>query len=360
MSLIQDILRTTEVDESVLSTEQRKALRDIRRCRTPELGGVKVHCNSCGSDFYHYRSCGNRNCPVCQGMKQAIWVEERLSEAVDVPYYHAVFTVPSELNPSFLGKPRGMYDILFSAASDTLLTLGMDRDRLGGKIGFICVLHTWGASLTFHPHLHVILPACGLSGDKLVRPKHDGFLFPVRVMSELFRGKFLDRMQRAGFAVPVAACRKDWVVYVKDTSHAGENVISYLGRYTHRVAISDSRIQTVSDSDVTISYKDYRDDCVKEMTLSRSEFIRRFLLHVLPRGFRKIRFYGFLANRNRKKSLKTLRRLLNCTVHVNRFRDLTKVEILSLLYDRDYSVCPCCGSHDLLTETLLPETRLLS
>lgn len=340
--MIQELLR--DYKPGPLCLDKIKALEDIRICRTEELGGFILKCQDCGHEMYHYRSCGNRNCPVCQDMKQKIWVETIMSEALDLPYYHVVFTVPDILNPVFLHEPRKMYDILFSSASQTLMQLGKDKRWVGGKLGFLCVLHTWGSNLSLHPHLHVILIGAGLDKGRVMRPKHDGYMFPVRIISKLFRGKFLDLMRSGSLPIPAGIYDSDWVVYNKETD-TGEHIIRYLGRYTHRVAITDSRIVKVTDMDVTFSYKDYRDGKIKQMTLSRDEFCRRFLLHVLPKRFRKIRFYGFLANRNKKGSLALIRKLLCSAVPVNRLAGKSQWEIHTILYGE--SVCPCCGSHNL-------------
>ncbi len=224
MSEIQDILRDYDLRNA--SGTRLKALLDIRRCRTEEMGGFILKCEDCGHETYHYRSCGNRHCPVCQGMKQKIWVENRMSEALDLPYYHIVFTVPDLLNPAFLHEPRKMYDILFRSASQTLLQLGDDKRWMGGKIGFLCVLHTWGANLSLHPHLHVILVGQGLRKGKLVEPRHDGFMFPVHVMGRLFRGKFLAQMKQSSIDIPAGVYDSDWVVYTKETA-SGEHIIAY-------------------------------------------------------------------------------------------------------------------------------------
>jgi len=290
-------------------------------------------------------------------MKQHIWVEKRMSEALDLPYYHVVFTVPDILNPVFMSEPNKMYDILFRSASQTLLQLGEDERWLGGKLGFICVLHTWGANLSLHPHLHVILVGAGLRYGRLVMPKHEDFMFPVKVIGKLFRGKFLDMMRKQELDIPHKIYSHDWVIYTKETG-TGEHIIRYLGRYTHRVAISDSRILNVSDSHVTFSYKDYRDGLVKKMTLSKTEFSRRFLLHALPKGFRKIRFCGFLCNRSKKNALIMIRNLLNSAARVNRFDGKSNSEIYTMLYGE--AVCPCCGSHDLIRITLKPLFHLIA
>ncbi|MBQ1401984.1 MAG: IS91 family transposase [Oscillospiraceae bacterium] len=347
MGIIQDLFRTTRIPQS-LHSDRLKAVEDIRACRTKLLGGVKTICGDCGHVTYRYKSCGNRHCPSCQAMKQASWVEERKSEALNVPYYHVVFTVPSEMNPSFLEKPAEMYNILFRAASESLLTLGKDPKWLGGTLGFIGVLHSWSANLNFHPHLHVILVGCGLDKWKNpVFPKNGSFFIPVKVLGKMFRGKFLSFMKKADLPYAPSLYDQNWVVFLKDTADCGEHIVNYLGRYTHRIAISDARILSVTEENVTFSYKDYRDSQIKKMTLSREEFIRRYLLHVLPKRFRKVRFYGFLASRCRAKSLKLLRIALRCPPRKNRFKGKSAVEIYELITGKNLRCCPRCGSTDI-------------
>lgn len=354
MGKIQLIFRTTNISQH-LSSDQICVVSDICSCRTRALGGVKTICMDCGHESYRYKSCGNRHCPTCQSVKQASWKEARKSEALNVSYYHAVFTVPSELNASFLKKPAEMYNILFRAASESLLTLGKDPKWLGGTLGFSAILHTWGSNLSYHPHLHVILVGCGLDDCKNpVFPKNGSFFFPVKVLGKMFRGKFLSFMKKAELKFDPSLYDQNWVVFMKDTDDSGEHIVDYLGRYTHRVAISDSRIKSVTAKNVTFSYKDYRDSQIKKMTLSREEFIRRYLLHVLPKGFRKIRFYGFLANRCKAKSLMILRNALRCTPRENRLKGLSAVEIFQVLTGKNTHCCEKCGSPLLSKRILRP------
>ncbi len=340
-----------------ISWDKRKAHRDICNCRTPNLGGFILKCDDCGKEEHRYRSCGNRNCPICQGMKQHIWVENRKAEALTVPYFHMVFTVPDVLNRIFLSDPEEMYNILFRSSSETLMQFGNDPKWIGGKLGFISILHTWGSNLSLHPHMHVILIGCGIRGNKLIQPKHDVYLFPVKALGKVFREKFLDLMRKASLEIPAGVYANDWVVYNKETD-TGDHIISYLGRYTHRVAISDARIVDTAESTVTFSYKDYRDGMVKNMTLSKNEFCRRFLLHVLPKGFRKIRFYGFLANRNKSRMLRMIRRLLNAPLPVNRLKGKSRIEIFTILYGPN--ICPCCGSKRISRIDMKPRHYLIA
>lgn len=342
--------------------EQRDALKCISVCRTNKLGGTKITCSDCGHEQFLYKSCGNRNCPKCNSLKQLCWKEARSSEAINTSYYHAVFTVPDDLNPLFLQHPKECYNLLFQATADTLQTLANDPKRLNAKIGFICVLHSWGATMCYHPHLHVIIPGCGLKhGTQLIIPK-DKFLFPVKVMSTLFRGKFLDGLKQLNFdadtdeEIPYSELyKRDWVVFLKESMPGNTHVIEYLSRYTHKIAISNSRIVSWDEKNVTFKYKDYRDNNkIKEMTLTCDEFIRRLMLHVLPKGFTKVRFFGFLSNRAKAIALAQIRRLLNQEPTENRFKGKSNFEILTILYGDKFGCCHNCGSRNILQKYLVP------
>lgn len=360
---IQEIVRDFPTNELKPAPHQSKALRCIECCRTGKLGVTKVVCNDCGNEWYFYKSCGNRNCPGCNSLKQLRWKESRMSEQLNVPYYHAVFTVPAELNTFFLNHQRDCYDLLFRTVSETLLTLAADKEKqkLNAQIGFICVLHTWGSTLSYHPHIHVILPGCGLTKDnKLVQPTGK-FLFPVKVMSSLFRGKFLAGLKKLKIdqkSVPYNELYgKPWVVYLKDSMPGSSHVVEYLSRYTHKIAISNSRIIRWNQDNVTFSYKDYRDaNKLKEMTLSTKEFLRRYLMHILPPAFVKVRFYGFLSNRNKAHTLELIRNLLKQAPIADRFKGKSSIDLLEFLG----MICACsnCGSKNFSTRYLkkpLPE-----
>jgi len=301
----------------------------ILRCHTAAMGGHVFHCDHCGSDRISYNSCRNRHCPSCQAMARARWVEERTRELLPVPYFHVVFTVPRQLNPFALRNKEAFYNILFAAASQTIRDLAKDDKRLGAEPGAIAVLHTWGQALMDHPHLHVILPAGGLDDDRWVACKNPKFLFPVKAMSALFRGKFLDafkaaiadgEIQRHGMLAEFAEkprrlkvlidglYKSPWVVYAKPPFGGPAAVVKYLGRYTHRIAISNSRLVSLTDTHVSFQWKDYaHGNRSRIMTLTIEEFIRRFLLHVLPQGFVRIRYFGFLANCTRAAKLQLCR-----------------------------------------------------
>ena len=301
-------------------------------CRTAALGGHVDGCHACGHQQISYNSCRNRHCPKCQGAARANWLKARADELLPVPYFHLVFTLPEVFSLLALQNPRVVYGILFRAASQTLLEVAATPKHLGAKIGFLAVLHTWGQNLLHHPHLHLVVPAGGLSVDESrwihCRP---GFFLPVRVLSRVFRGKFLALLRQAfqagqlkfhGQLAPRAkpaafehllnvAVRQEWVVYAKQPFGGPEVVLKYLARYTHRVAIANQRLVSLRDGQVTFRWKDYaHGQAQKLMTVSTAEFMRRFLLHVLPRGLVRIRHYGFLANRRRQAKIALCRSLL--------------------------------------------------
>lgn len=334
---VADVLRGYGADYlaafgDVTSAEQRRVLRDLVRCRTAALGGHVEECNACGHRRIAYNSCRNRHCPKCQAAARAAWLDERASELLPVEYFHVVFTLPDSFAPLALQNPRVLYGTLYRASAESLLQLAADPKHLGADIGFLAVLHTWGQNLHLHPHVHCVVPGGGLSPDGTrwvaCRP---GFFLPVRVLSRLFRGKFLALLHRAfqrgqlsfhGQLVDLAAPAvfhqfaeaqrdKDWVVYAKPPFGGPEQVLKYLARYTHRVAISNRRLLKVEDGQVHFAWKDYaHGNEEKVMALDAVEFVRRFLLHVLPTGFVRIRHFGFLANRHRHEKLQCCRRLL--------------------------------------------------
>jgi Putative transposase/Transposase zinc-binding domain len=334
---LADVIRTHERDflarwNHVLSREQRKALRSLRDCRTAALGGHLQQCDRCGHRVILYNSCRNRHCNKCQATARARWLAQRQSELLPVPYFHVVFTLPQQIARLALQNPKHIYTILFRAASETLFTIAADPRHLGASIGFLAVLHTWGQNLHLHPHLHCVVPGGGISpdGSRWIACRQSFFL-PVRVLSRLFRKKFLKALRIAfrkgdlrlsgelqSLIQPSAfqtlcrlAARVDWVVYAKPPFGGPERVLKYLARYTHRVAISNHRLQALEDGRVRFAAKDYADHGrTKTMTLDAVEFLRRFLLHVLPAGFVRIRHFGFLAHRVRKPKLELCRALL--------------------------------------------------
>jgi hypothetical protein len=319
-----------------LTSEQRRALDDLTACRTAALGGHVLGCLECGHQEVSYNSCGNRHCPKCQATAAARWLETQAADLLDTPYFHVVFTLPSALGPVTQHNPRVMYGLLMRAAAKTLLEVAADPKHLGAEVGVLAVLHTWGQNLTLHPHVHCVVTGGGLAPDasRWVAGRADFFL-PVRVLSRVFRGKFLSglraafRRGRLRFPGRLAALarperfhhlldetvRTEWVVYAKPPTKGPATVLKYLARYTHRAAISNRRLVSLVDGRVTFRWKDYAHGGRRgTMTLEAVEFVRRFLMHVLPSGFVRVRHYGLLANRNRQEKLARCRELLGMAV----------------------------------------------
>lgn len=315
-----------------LSVAQRRVISDIEVCRTAALGGHLEQCDACGHQRICYNSCRNRHCPKCQSLARADWLEDRLAELLDTPYFHVVFTLPEEIAAIAYQNKRVVYGILFRVTAETLRIIAGDATHLGAELGFFAVLHTWGQNLLHHPHLHCVIAGGGLSpdGTRWIACR-DGFFLPVRVLSRLFRRLFLEQLEAAflsgqlqffsslkeledeqAFSRYLTPLRRvGWVVYAKRPFAGPQQVLDYVGRYTHRVAISNNRLLDIENGQVTFRWKDYRDENQqKTMTLSAGEFMRRFLLHVLPDGFQRIRYYGFLSNRYREQKLARCRQLL--------------------------------------------------
>jgi len=318
-----------------LPGKQTSIMNLIVNCRTSAMGSHIERCSDCGYETIAYNSCRNRHCPKCQYQVREKWISDREEELLPVPYYHIVFTIPNILNALVLVNKRQLYGILFKAASETLLRLGQDPKHLGADIGIVAVLHTWGQTLTEHPHLHCIVPGGGLTpdGKKWIyskKFKYNKFFIHVNIISDLFKKKFLYYFKKAckskdlkfigkakGYGTTKEFYRllntlydKKWITYCKCPFGGPKQVLEYLGRYTHRVAISNSRIKRIENGKVFFEYKDYRDNKSKEMALTPVEFIRRFMLHILPEGFFKIRYYGILSSRKKKKALEKCREIL--------------------------------------------------
>ena len=350
-----------------LSLQQLKVMSAIEHCRTAALGGHVEACADCGHQRIAYNSCRNRHCPKCQGAAARTWLAEREADLLPVGYFHVVFTLPAEVADVAFQNKAAVYDLLFQAASETMLRIAADPKHLGARIGITAVLHTWGSALTHHPHVHMVVPGGGISldGQRWVcsRP---AFLLPVRVLGKLFRGVFLSRLlalhdagrlgffgglaplaERRAFLRHLAPVRKKrWAVYAKPPFAGPEAVLAYLSRYTHRVAISNRRLLAFDEAGVTFRYKDYRRDGGQRprvMTLATNEFIRRFLLHVLPRGFHRIRHYGLFAASARKVGLARARELLAVAPP-------TPDEVPPEQPRDTSSPCPCCGGQMVVVE----------
>jgi hypothetical protein len=351
-----------------ISLDQLKVMSAIENCRTARLGGHVLRCDQCKSIHISYNSCRNRHCPKCQGSSAKRWLEVRLNDLLPVPYYHVVFTLPASISDLAYQNKRVMYNMLFAAASETLLTIAKDPKHLGAKLGITMVLHTWGSALTHHPHVHCIVPGGGLSldGNSWIHCKPNFFL-PVRVLSRLFRRLYVEKLRKAyhgktlkffGQQAPLmqpkdfdAWCKtlkqQEWVVYAKQPFAGPQSVLQYLSRYTHRVAIANSRLLHYDQNTVTFKWKDYRAPVskrYKSMTLTTDEFMRRYLLHVLPNGLHRIRHYGWLANTVRVKQLTRIRECLECV------EEDESIESEAEQTQENIFVCPHCGTPLVIVE----------
>lgn len=351
----------------------------IKNCRTARLGGHVDKCDTCGHIRISYNSCRNRHCPKCQTLAKEKWLYDRKKDLLEVGYFHVVFTIPEELNRITLLNQKEIYSILFKSVSETLLELGKDKKHLGAEIGFLSILHTWGQNLMNHPHIHCIVPSGGLTSDGLrwicSRKK---FFIPVKVLSRKFRGKFLSYFRKAYYSNKLkfpsgtdvlnekyllqtlvdGLYQKEWIVYCKAPFKSASNVLEYLGRYTHRVAISNNRIVNYENGYVTFKWRDYKDrNKEKYMTVTAEEFIRRFLMHVLPKRFVKIRHYGILSNRNRNTKLKRCKLLTGSNKNYEVDVKLSTEEVIKKLIRVDISLCPCCGKGKMIRkEELQPKS----
>ena len=340
---------------------QLTVLNALQQCRTAELGGHKDKCDSCGTEHYSYNSCGNRHCPKCQIARQMLWAEDRMRDALSVKHFHVVFTVPEELNPVCMADSEFFYERLFACVKETLYAFGYSH--YGVETGAICLLHTWGQNLSLHPHVHCIVPAVGITPRGEI--KHIGnegkYLYPVRQLSVAFRGKLLEALKRnlkkknrlPEFQSIINHCyAKPWVIHSQPSLGNARQVVNYLGQYTHRVAITNTRIKNIDSNGVTFSYKDYSDNAnQKLMTLSGVEFLRRFAMHILPRGFVKIRYFGILtsAYREQVKSLKSKPDI----------EQLTETREQRLVRLTGYKPCQCpkCKTGTMQAVEILPRIR---
>lgn len=353
-----------------LSSEQRRLVRDIQKCRTIGCGFNLEVCEECGCKRIHYNSCGNRNCSICNGLKKELWIDIRSSEVIDAPYYHSVFTAPHELNPLFLANRKAMYSLLHKAAGQTMIELSSDPKYLGAVPGIIQVLHTWNQNLLFHPHIHAVVSGGGLTEDRKLKVlKKGSFFIAESILSAMFRGKFLDgleKLYRSGkLDIPAAlspledpagwGCFRDrlytkkWVAHVKETFHGNGNAIEYLGRYANKIAITDSRIVSVSGEAVTFTVRGEDGKQSETVTMTPAEFIMRYLLHVLPKGFQKIRYYGYLNNSRRKNNMLLIFNLQGFRQFLQKYKGMGAAAVIKEKWGYDICACPHCNSHRMVT-----------
>jgi len=356
------------LDHYTPTPEQWKVINDIINCRTAALGAHVDKCLECGAIEISYNSCNNRHCNKCQTMAKEKWLHFRGEELIDVGYFHTVFTVPDDLNPIFYQNKKIMYDILFKASSETILQLC--KSKLGGQPGITAILHTWGQNLNYHPHIHQIIPGGVITPDFKWRKSNDKYLLPVKIVGKVFRSKFLYYLKKAynklkfygdaeylynpeSFSALIDSLyHKNWVVYSKAPFKSPSHVLSYLGRYTHRVAISNNRIVSCENGVVTFKWRDYKDGGKeKVMSLPAVEFIRRILMHVLPDRFMKIRHYGFLSNNQKKIRLRLAQKLTGSRLMPMIRQKLTARDIMLMVTGIDISVCKHCGGRLISYDT---------
>lgn len=343
---------------------QRKASSAILNCKSGKLGMNISQCPDCGHMEFHNNSCRNRNCPSCQAVNKELWVDKRRAEVIDSPYFHVVFTLPHELNPLLCSNQKLLYGFFHRCCAETLLELSADKKHLGATPGIIQVLHTWDQEIRYHVHMHCIISGGGLTSDHKIRKGKKNFFIRVEVLRDKFKGKFLAGLQsffkneQLAFSSSCESLRnsyawsefrdtlykKDWCPYIKETFNGFGNAIEYLGRYTHKVAISNSRILSVAEHQVTFSARSRKaGEPRRKITLSNTEFIRRYLMHVLPHGFQKIRYYGFLNNRYKSKNLKLIFTLQGHQRFKEKYTNLTISELLKAVWKIDIRICPECG-----------------
>ena len=346
------------------SVEQAKVANAIMNCKTSRMGANVQVCEDCGCISIHYNSCRNRCCPMCQALPKEKWMDMRKEDVLDAPYFHLVFTVPAELNPIIYSNQKLLYDTLYHAASATISDLAVQDKYLGANVGYICILHTWGSEMNYHPHIHTILLGGGLDKNKQWKDKGDKFFLPIQVISKVFRGKYMEELKslwedgklkfygssekyqnRYVFKALLDTCySKEWIPHCKKTFNGAQSVIKYLGKYTHRIAISNHRIISIKDESVTFSVKDYRNAGKwKVLTISGIEFIRRFLMHVPPKRFVRIRHYGLLCSRMKNSNLTLCRNHLGCKKYISELRNMTSSQILDHLWGFRVGICKHCG-----------------
>ena len=346
------------------SDVQRKAAHAILNCKSGRLGVNLSQCMDCGHVEIHNNSCRNRNCPNCQAVLKEIWVDKRKAEVIDTPYFHVVFTLPHQLNPLIYCNQKLLYGLLHRCCAETLLELSADKKWLGATPGIIQVLHTWNQELDYHVHMHCIVSGGGLTKDGKIRKSSKNFFIRTEVLRDKFKGKYmahLSSLYKSGSLTFSSSCEKlrnpyhwkewknslyemDWCPYIKETFHGFGNAIEYLGRYTHKIAISNSRILSVSDGTITFSARGKKPgEPKRQITLDHTEFIRRYLMHVLPSGFQKIRYYGFLNNRYKTKNLKLIFTIQGRQRFKARYTNLSMAELLKAVWNLNINICPECG-----------------
>lgn len=366
MEKIQEILNNglyRHEKEHKIVMYKKKVINAIKNCKIANIGAHKYICDECGYEEIVYNSCRNRHCPNCQTGKKLKWIEARKEDILNIKYYHIVFTIPSELYTIAIQNQEKIYKILFRSSSETLQELARDEKYLGAEIGFFSILHTWGQNLMYHPHVHLVVTGGGLTEVNTWKEKEEDFFIPVQVMSRVFREKFLDYMKKEKIefygsnkdlenpasynSLIQKMYDKEWIVYCKEPFKNAECVIQYLGRYTHRVAISNERILKIEGEKVTFKWRDYKDNNkMKEMIISIQEFIRRFLMHILPPHFMKIRYYGLLGNRNKKKKLLKCKILTRTKIYIK--KQLPTLELLKQTLGKDFNLCPHCKKGHML------------
>lgn len=350
------------------SDVQEKASRAILNCKSGKLGANVSECPDCGHVEFHNNSCRNRNCPCCQAVQKELWVDRRGAEVIDAPYFHVVFTVPHELNGLIYCNQALLYGLLHKCCAQTILELSADKKRLGATPGIVQVLHTWNQELLYHVHMHCIVSGGGLTPDRKIRKAGGRFFIPVRVLRDKFKGKYLaglDSLYKDGKLAFSSACeglrdprgwagfrdglyKREWCPYIKETFNGFGNAMEYLGRYTHKIAISNGRILSVDEQRVTFSARGRGPgEPRRTITLANTEFIRRYLMHVLPPGFQKIRYYGFLNNRYKAQNLKLIFSIQGFRRFKERYANLSMAELLKAVWDVDVHRCPKCGRRNM-------------
>lgn len=380
---LSDILKNVIEKMPKLSKQHWKIVNDILSCRTAKLGGHVLECNICGHVEHSYNSCRNRHCPKCQALAKERWLKKRMAELLPVNYFHVVFTLPDLVNEIALRNKKIVYNIFFKSIKETLIEAAKNPKNLGADIGFLAILHTWGQNILFHPHIHCVVPAGGISddGNNWVNTKNKKFFISVKILSKLFKGKFISYLKKAykknkiSFVGKIEQLgkshnfnqlinqlyKKSWVVYAKRPFGGPEKVLNYLGRYTHRIAISNHRIISYKDGKVSFKWKDYKNNNQKKiMTLDDIEFIRRFLLHVIPENFMRIRSFGYLSNRSKKEKLSQCQELLK--VKGTGIEIKTEESWQDLVFELtgiDPTICKKCHKGKLfIIETIYPEKEI--